>query len=369
MKKSTRLGKLALALPLISLLLTGCDFAFPSTTISSTSDLTTSLVSSLSSADSSPEATSSSLSSEDLSSSSLTSSSSVSSTSLTSASLSSSITTSSEPSASSPTPSSSSSLTTSSQESTTSSLISSSPASSTSSETLYQGYYQPLQGVNDAQLKPTLTTLLRSILTSSALLPATTTYGNARYDLALSDVDPSNPSNIILVYSRQSVSSTWDAGSTWNREHVFPQSLLGVSTDNSSRHKGADYHNLKPESPSVNTSRGNKYFAETTTTTSYAPPSVVRGDVARILFYMVTMWPELSLVDVTGGNAPATFQMAQLSFLVKWHLQDPVDAFEDHRNEVIYGLQGNRNPFIDHEELVCRIWGPSNSNTQGYCAN
>jgi endonuclease I len=184
----------------------------------------------------------------------------------------------------------------------------------------------------------------------------------------LSDVDPNNPNNIILVYSRTSVSSTWDEGVTWNREHVFPQSLLDVKTSNSSRHKGADYHNLKPANPSMNSSRGNKYFAETTTTTSYAPPSIVRGDVARILFYMVTMWPELSLVDVTGSNSPATFQMAQLSLLVKWHLEDPVDAFETNRNEVIYSKQGNRNPYIDHQEFVCRVWGPSNINTQGYCA-
>jgi endonuclease I len=142
---------------------------------------------------------------------------------------------------------------------------------------------------------------------------------------------------------------------------------MDVETDNASRHKGADYHNLKPESPSVNTSRGNKYFAETTTTTSFAPPSVVRGDIARILFYMVTMWPELSLVDVVSGD-PAIYTIGQLSLFVKWHLEDPVDAFEDNRNEVIYGLQGNRNPFVDHEELVCRIWGTSNVSTQGYCA-
>jgi endonuclease I len=233
---------------------------------------------------------------------------------------------------------------------------------------VYQGYYQAVNGVSDAQLKPTLTTILRSILSPTGLLPAATEYGNARYDLPLSDADPNNPNNILLVYSRQSVSSTWDAGSTWNREHVYPQSLMNVSTGNDDRHKGADYHNIKPESPSVNSSRGNKYFAETTTTTSYAPPSMVKGDVARILFYMVTMWPELSLVDVTGLNKPATFQMAQLSFLVKWHLEDPVDAFETNRNEVIYSKQGNRNPYIDHQEFVCRVWGPSNSNTQGYCA-
>jgi endonuclease I len=233
---------------------------------------------------------------------------------------------------------------------------------------VYQGYYQAVNGVSDAQLKPTLTTILRSILSPTGLLPAATEYGNARYDLPLSDADPNNPNNIILVYSRTSVSSTWDEGITWNREHVFPQSLLDVKTSNSSRHKGADYHNLKPANPSMNSSRGNKYFAETTTTTSYAPPEVVRGDVARILFYMVTMWPELSLVDVTGLNKPATFQMAQLSFLVKWHLEDPVDAFEANRNEVIYSKQGNRNPYIDHQEFVCRVWGPSNSKTQGYCA-
>ncbi len=233
---------------------------------------------------------------------------------------------------------------------------------------MYQGYYQAVNGVSDGLLKPTLTTILRSILTSSALLPAATTYGNARYDLAKSDIDPNNPNNIILVYSQQSVSSTWDAGSTWNREHVFPQSLLGVSTDNSSRHKGADYHNLKPANPSMNSSRGNKYFAETTTSNSYAPPAVVRGDVARILFYMVTMWPELSLVDVTGSNSPATFQMAQLSLLVKWHVDDPVDAFETNRNEVIYSKQGNRNPYIDHQEFVCRVWGNTNTSTQQHCA-
>jgi endonuclease I len=152
--------------------------------------------------------------------------------------------------------------------------------------------------------------------------------------------DPTNPNKIILVYSRTSVSSTWDAGSTWNREHVYPQSLMNVSTDNASRHKGADYHNIKPENPSVNTSRGNKYFAETTTTTSYAPPAVVRGDVARILFYMVTMWPELSLVD----------------------------AFETNRNEVIYSKQGNRNPYIYHQEFVCRVWVNTNTSTQQHCA-
>jgi endonuclease I len=246
---------------------------------------------------------------------------------------------------------------------------SSAPVSSApvSSAYTYTGYYASIQGVSDANLKTTLTSTLRSILNVSNLLPSNVTYGNARTAIAQFDQDPNNSNNVILVYSQTSVTGLWDGGVTWNREHVFPQSLMDVDTDNSSRHKGADYLNLKPENPSVNSSRGNKYFAETTTSTSYAPPSVVRGDVARILFYMVTMWPELSLVDVVSGD-PAIYTIGQLSLFVKWHLEDPVDAFEDNRNEVIYGLQGNRNPFVDHEELVCRIWGPSNVSTQGYCA-
>jgi endonuclease I len=253
----------------------------------------------------------------------------------------------------------------SSSEASSSAPVSSAPVSSAYA---YTGYYASIQGVSDDNLKTTLTSTLRSILNDSNSLPSNVTYGNARTAIPQFDQDPNNSNNVILVYSQTSVTGLWDDGVTWNREHVFPQSLMGVGkTENHHRHKGADYHNLKPESPSVNSSRGNKYFAESTTTTSYAPPTSVRGDIARILFYMVTMWPELSLVDVVSGD-PAIYTIGQLSLFVKWHLEDPVDAFEDNRNEVIYGLQGNRNPFVDHEELVCRIWGPSNVSTQGYCA-
>lgn len=253
--------------------------------------------------------------------------------------------------------------------SSSSSVSSSTPVSSVpvSSAYTYTGYYASIQGVSDVNLKSSLTSILRSILNVSDLLPSSVTYGNARTAIPQYDQDPNNSNNVILVYSQTSVTGLWDGGTTWNREHVYPQSLMGVSTDNTDRHKGADYHNLKPETPSENSSRGNKYFAESTTTTSYAPPPVVRGDIARILFYMVTMWPELSLVDVVSGD-PATYTIGQLTLFVKWHLDDPVDAFESNRNEVIYGLQGNRNPYVDHEELVCRIWGNTNLSTQGYCA-
>jgi len=47
-----------------------------------------------------------------------------------------------------------------------------------------------------------------------------------------------------------------------------------------------------------------------------------------------------------------------LDTLLQWHLQDPVDNFEQTRNNLIYGFQHNRSPFIDHPEFVEKLWGP-----------
>jgi endonuclease I len=129
---------------------------------------------------------------------------------------------------------------------------------------------------------------------------------------------------------------------------------LGVETINTSRHVGADLHNLKPANPSENSSRGNKYFDNTTTTASYSPRVEVRGDIARILFYMVVMYDYLELINTT----PTVHKMAMLNTLLQWHMDDPVDDFERNRNDVIYGYQNNRNPFIDYPEFVEMIFGP-----------
>ena len=178
-------------------------------------------------------------------------------------------------------------------------------------------------------------------------------YGDARYILDETDRDPNNPNNVILVYLGTSVSGTWDDGITWNREHVWPQSLLGVSVENSTIGVGSDLQNLKPANPSVNSSRGNKYYDNATTSVSYEPRDEVKGDLARILLYMWTMYNYLELVD----TYPSTYEMALLTVLLEWHEIDPVDDFERNRNEVIYSYQNNRNPYIDYPEFVELIWG------------
>jgi endonuclease I len=321
---------------LVSLIVTGCQVSLPSSqTESFSTDLSTS---------DSQQTTS------DLSHNESTTSSQFSSTESGVTSSSEAISTSSI--------SQSSTITATSSESTTST-----PASSAY---LYSGYYQGLQGLTDAQLMGTLRPLLRQALGNDGLFPSTVTYQTAIGTLQEADQDPSNANNVIIWYRMTSVNKTWDSGSTWNREHVWPQSLLNVSTSSGSRHKGADAHNLKPANPSDNSSRGNKYFSEVNSSNSYVPPESIRGDIARILFYMVTMYPDLSLVDVTSGS-PSTYQMAQFSLMVKWHLQDPVDDFEARRNNVIFQNQANRNPFIDHEELVCRMFRNQTTQAAQYC--
>ena len=119
----------------------------------------------------------------------------------------------------------------------------------------------------------------------------------------------------------------------------------------------SDLHNLKPANPAINTSRSNKWYGPVNSTESYYPSrTAIHGDIARILFYMDIRYDGLSLVNLTGNQKPNTYQMGDLATLLLWHIQDPVDDFERNRNEVLFGYQGNRNPFIDYPELVSIIY-------------
>ena len=68
---------------------------------------------------------------------------------------------------------------------------------------------------------------------------------------------------------------------------------------------------------------------------------------------------ELDLTAVDAVNTAPAPEHGRLSTLLAWHEQDPPDAFEINRNNVVYSYQGNRNPFIDHPEFVEYIWDPT----------
>ncbi len=193
-------------------------------------------------------------------------------------------------------------------------------------------------------------------------------YGDFRSSAAIHDRDPDNPSNILLVYNLASVSSNWDSGSTWNREHVWPQSRQPGSASNSTRGNLGDPHALRPCNPSVNSSRGNKPFGNPGTTggfgslgTFYFPGDTDKGDISRSLFYSDTRWSSLGLSLVNG--VPSGNQMGDLASLVAWHYLDPPSTFERRRNHAIYSAvlnpvfrTNNRNAYVDHPEYVWSVY-------------
>lgn len=219
--------------------------------------------------------------------------------------------------------------------------------------TSLSAYYQSAEGLTGQALK----LQLRTITTTGFIAKS---YGDGNTILSYSDRSLSDPSKVYLVYNGALVNNAWDSGATWNKEHVWPKSLLGVTDlNNSDKNIATDMHNLRACNPSINSSRGNKYYANATTSLSFGPDSASfnndhRGDVARIIFYMAVRYEILSIVNTNGSIS--TYQFAQLDILLEWHDLDPVDDFERNRNEVIYSYQKNRNPFIDYPHFVDLIW-------------
>lgn len=232
------------------------------------------------------------------------------------------------------------------------------------------GYYYALAtGVDKSELKTRLHDIIDDHITFN--------YDFAKTALKETDKDPNNPSNVILFYTGRSQSSdSFGSGvDQWNREHVWAKSHGGFGE---TAPAGSDLHHLRPTDASVNSARGSLDFDEGGSivrdtygagssycyrdSDSFEPRDEVKGDVARILFYMAVRYegdktgePDLELNDlVNNGTSP---YMGRLSILLKWHLQDPVDDFERNRNEVIYSYQKNRNPFIDHPEYALMIFG------------
>jgi endonuclease I len=226
-------------------------------------------------------------------------------------------------------------------------------------------YYAAALGKTGESLKTALHTIIAKGATKLSY--------DAVWDaLKVTDQDPSNSSNVILLYSGVSRSKSLNGGDSgdWNREHVWAKSHGDFGT---TAGPGTDIHHLRPEDVAVNSARDNKDFdtggsavsgapGNYTDSDSWEPRNAVKGDVARMIFYMAVRYegddsfPDLEVDNATsGGTAP---RLGRLSVLRQWNTQDPPDAFERNRNEKIYAnFQHNRNPFIDHPEWVASIFG------------
>jgi endonuclease I len=155
-----------------------------------------------------------------------------------------------------------------------------------------------------------------------------------------------------------------------NTEHTWCQSM-GAGEEP----MRTDLHHLFPADAGTNSQRGNKAFGEVQTVKDllpeflgddvhsrtgkdaagqdvFEPRADHKGDVARAIFYFYTAYG-------VGAKANGPIKLdnfkRELPVLRRWHLQDPVSPKELARNEAIFKLQGNRNPFIDHPEWVAKV--------------
>ena len=102
---------------------------------------------------------------------------------------------------------------------------------------------------------------------------------------------------------------------------------------------------------------------------AWEPADEYKGDFARTYMYMVTcyedyadLWRSEGL-NMLDNNTYPVFEKWAISLLLKWNEEDPVNEVERARNEKVYSIQGNRNPFIDHSELAEYIWGKDTIHT------
>lgn len=191
---------------------------------------------------------------------------------------------------------------------------------------------------------------------------------------ALSKIHEVSPGKIRLFYTRRIVNAADRASGEnqseldyWNREHLWPQSY-GIRVHPAK----TDLHNLVPADQTVNSSRGNKFFDTGieahhecaqcwTSTEAWDPPDEVKGDIARMMFYVDVRYEGLlgdDVGDLSLSDTPNTSNrvFGKLSTLLQWHCADPVSEDEVRRHETAASIQGNRNAFVDSPELVSSIY-------------
>lgn len=260
-------------------------------------------------------------------------------------------------------------------------------------------YYQTLDTSTPVKLKQSL----HNIIKGHKKIPYTSSSLDTWDVLESADQDPDNSANVIDVYKNASYTKVGGGNTNYNREHSWPKSY-GFPKDGSNNYPYTDLHHLFIANSSYNSSRSNKPYADCTdpdcivkttdvnnnrggtstavnltigsgVTGSWQTWPARRGDVARALMYLAVRYeggshsetgvlePDLILTNdrnqieasKTGGNEAIAY-MGLKSTLIAWHKADPVDAFEQRRNDAIFQHQGNRNPFIDHPEFVACVF-------------
>lgn len=216
-----------------------------------------------------------------------------------------------------------------------------------------------------------------------------TSYDFAGKGRALIESDtPKDGTKVYGIYDGQEFDMDWKSGKNFEREHVWCNSLLGMGrVTGSGKNQASDLHNLRAIGGrtstvnKINQTRSNRYFTDCDlgdactldkddnpsthnghlVDDGFYPGDKHVGDVSRILMYMAVMYADLKIPATKADILKATshayekeyafMPISDWELLITWNELDPVDNDDDfderYRNDIIYALQGNRNPFID----------------------
>lgn len=234
------------------------------------------------------------------------------------------------------------------------------------------GYYSKIDGKKKVELKTSLKSIIADHYVAS--------YSSLWNWYESTDVVPGTTNQVFDYYCEQV--AYFPSPSSMNKEHACPQSWWGGG---GSSNCYSDLFNVMPSNSAANSAKSNYPLGIVKGTPTYEnkrmkvgssarsqysgkvfePCDEYKGDFARIYFYVATCyataaWGSKSSVAETCAFTKEdypTIKSAFLSMLLEWHHNDPVSEWEVIRNERVYSVQKNRNPFIDYPQLADYIWG------------
>ncbi|WP_312344428.1 endonuclease [Chryseobacterium binzhouense] len=262
------------------------------------------------------------------------------------------------------------------------------------------GYYDGTTGLSGYALKSKLHDIISSKNINWHYGDLTNYYNQTDLDVYY-DHTASNTTILLDIYSEiptgpdayeyttaNITGSSGAEGLGWNREHMMPQ-----STFYSNYPMYSDLFYVIPADARINQLRSNYPYGMVGSTIFYTftnssrigncaipgvaytgrvyePINEFKGDVARSLLYFAVRYEgKLGTFNFNNSTNPASdtnpldgteersFDPAYVAMLLQWHQQDPVSQREIDRNNKVYNIQKNRNPFIDNPSWVNLIWG------------
>ncbi len=238
------------------------------------------------------------------------------------------------------------------------------------------GYYDTAEGLVGTPLRSALHLIIdgHSSVSYSGLWSAfysTDDKDNGKVWDMYSDIPGGTPPYEYTFGSDQG-GSAGSEGTGYNREHSWPSSWYGASSP-----MYTDLYMVYPTDNDVNNRRGSYPFGETAaathttlngskvgpssypgyTGTIFEPIDEYKGDFARAYFYMTARYyTEDGSWPGSGMTSGANLLPWAEAMLLEWHAADPVSAKEIDRNEAVFAIQSNRNPFIDRPDFVLKMF-------------